>query len=169
METVLNPQNTRDRMTYSPDATGRPDRGAAGAAGRTAPRSGKKIWTGRILSGLAVAFLLFDSLSKVAQAEAVMKASAQLGFPAGAIRPIGFVLLACTVVYLIPRTAVLGAILLTGYLGGAVEANVQVGNPLVSHTLFPIYFAALVWGGLYLRDGRVRGCLAAKNTSKKAG
>jgi hypothetical protein len=129
---------------------------------QAAPRSKARLWTGRIMSGLVVVFLLFDSFTKLVKAEQVMKASAELGFPASAIVPIGLVLLACIVVYLIPRTAVLGALLLTGYLGGAVEANVHAGNPLFSHTLFPIYFAVFVWGGLYLRDGRVRALLAPR-------
>ncbi len=121
----------------------------------TLPVSKKRIWIGRIASGLAVAFLLFDSLTKVLQVPWVVKASTQMGFPVGAILPIGLVLLACTIVYCIPRTAILGAVLLTGYLGGAVEVNVQAGLPLASHTLFPIYFAVFVWGGLALRDRRV--------------
>jgi hypothetical protein len=114
-----------------------------------------RLWGGRIASGLAVAFLLFDSITKVLQLPWVVKASTQAGFPAGAILPVGLVLLACTIVYCIPRTAILGAVLLTGYLGGAVEFNVQAANPLASHTLFPTYFAVFIWGGLALRDRRV--------------
>jgi hypothetical protein len=122
-----------------------------------------KTWTGRIVSGLAVAFLLFDAIPKILQLSWVVKASTQMGFPAAAIQPIGLVLLACTVVYCIPRTAILGAVLLTGYLGGAVEANVQAGNPLLSHTLFPIYFAVIIWGGLALRDRRVWSMFARRS------
>lgn len=127
-----------------------------------APLPKKRMWAGRIMSGLVIAFLLFDGLTKVMKVEAVMKATTQLGFPANAVAPIGLVLLACLAIYLIPRTAVLGAVLLTGYLGGAVEANVHAGNPLFSHTLFPIYFAIFVWGGLYLRDPRVAATLARR-------
>jgi membrane protein DedA with SNARE-associated domain len=79
--------------------------------------------------------------------------------------PIGLILLVCVVVYLIPRTAVLGAVLLTGYLGGAVATHVRVGDPLLSHTFFPIYFAVLIWGGLYLRDRRVRAAIARRDPS----
>ncbi len=122
-----------------------------------------KTWTGRVISGLAVAFLLFDAIPKILQLSWVVKVSTQLGFPAAAIQPIGLVLLACTVVYCVPRTAILGAILLTGYLGGAVEVNVHVGNPLPSHTLFPIYFAVLIWGGLALRDHRVWSMFARRS------
>ncbi len=117
--------------------------------------SKKRIWIGRVLSGLAVAFLLFDAVTKVLELPFVVKASTQLGFPASAILPVGIVLLACTVVYCIPRTAILGAILLTGYLGGAVATNVMTRQPLASNVLFPIYFAVFVWGGLALRDARV--------------
>ncbi len=119
------------------------------------PISRKRRWLGRSASGLAVAFLLFDGLTKVLKVPWVVKASTQMGFPAGAILPIGLVLLACTIVYCVPRTAILGAVLLTGYLGGAVEVNVQAGLPLASHTLFPIYFAVFIWGGLALQDRRV--------------
>jgi ABC-type transport system involved in cytochrome c biogenesis permease component len=79
--------------------------------------------------------------------------------------PIGLILLVCVVVYLIPRTAVLGAVLLTGYLGGAVATHVRVGDPLLSHTFFPIYFAVLIWGGLYLRDRRVHAAIARRDPS----
>jgi hypothetical protein len=94
-----------------------------------------------------------------------MKAAEQIGYPAATMPPIGLILLTCVVVYLIPRTAVLGAVLLTGYLGGAVATHVRVGDPLLSHTLFPIYFAALVWGGLYLRDRRVHSLIARREPS----
>ena len=118
---------------------------------------GREIWTGRIMSGLAAAFLLLDGLMKLAQPAPVVEATVhQLGFPAGTILVMGILLLASTAVYMIPRTAVLGAILLTAYLGGAVAAQVRVGNPLFRETLFPVYIAALVWGGLYLRERRLR-------------
>ena len=112
--------------------------------------------TGRVLSGLAAAFLAFDSVGKLLQLKPVMQGTAQLGYSTEAVFPLGIVLLACVVIYLVPRTAVLGALLLTGYLGGAVATHVRVGNPLFTHVLTPTYFAALVWGGLMLRDARVR-------------
>ena len=96
---------------------------------------------------------------KVLQVPMVVKASRELGFSAASIFWIGVVLLASLAVYLIPRTAVAGAILLTGFLGGAIATNVHAGQPLFSHVLFPIYVAAFVWGGLYLRDPRVRALL----------
>ena len=112
--------------------------------------------TGRVLSGLAAAFLAFDSVGKLLQLKPVMQGTAQLGYSTEAVFPLGIVLLACVVIYLVPRTAVLGALLLTGYLGGAVATHVRVGNPLFTHVLAPTYFAALIWGGLMLRDARVR-------------
>src|SRR6185369_16633500 len=105
---------------------------------------------------LATLFLLFDSGIKLARIPAAVEGTAQMGFPTSTVAGLGVVLLLCLVVHLIPRTAILGAVLLTGYLGGAIAAQVRVGNPLPTHVLFPIYVAALIWGGLYLRDRRVR-------------
>jgi len=126
--------------------------------------SRRRLWTGRVLSGLVVAFLLVDALMKVAKLPVVLEASKQLGFSEGSIFTIGVVLLACTVTYLVPRFSLVGAMLITGYLGGAIATHVRLGNPLFTHTLFPLYVAALVWGGLYLRDERVRGLFAPRRT-----
>lgn len=114
------------------------------------------VWTGRVLSGIAVLFMLFDSITKIIQVPEVLKASANLGYGAGTIQIVGIILLACVVVYVIPRTSIIGAVLLTGYLGGAVEANLRAGTPLFSNLLFPVYFGIVVWAGLYLRNRRVR-------------
>ena len=113
-------------------------------------------WTGRVLSALPAAFLLLDAVMKFVKPEPVLKGTVELGFSESVILPLGVVLLASTLLYLVPRTAVLGAILLTGYLGGAVCTHVRVGNPLFSHVLFPVYLGVLLWLGLYLRDRRVR-------------
>jgi len=118
------------------------------------PVSKGRLWTGRIISALVVLFLLFDSITKVLKVRAVMEASAQLGYPASTIFAIGIILLVCTVFYIIPQTAVLGAILLTGYLGGAVAANLRIGTSMFN-TLFPIVFAALAWTGIFLRESRL--------------
>jgi hypothetical protein len=118
--------------------------------------SSKRLWIGRIITGLAVLFMLFDSITKILQVDAVVKASAQLGYPEGLIPVIGGILLVCVVVYVVPRTAILGAILLTGYLGGAVASNLRIGAPLFSNVLFPVYLGILVWGGLFLRDLRLQ-------------
>jgi hypothetical protein len=118
--------------------------------------SSRSLWTGRVLTALAVLFLVFDGVTKVLKVPAVMQASAQMQYPLHLIPVIGIILLVCTAVYAIPQTSILGAILLTGYLGGAVEAQLRVGNPLFSETLFPIYFAVVVWAGLFLRERRLR-------------
>ncbi len=118
--------------------------------------SNAALWTGRVMSALPALFLLFDGATKLAKPAFVVTATAALGYPESAIAGIGVILLVATVLYLIPRTSVLGAILLTGYLGGAVAAHVRVDNPLFTHTLFPIYIAVLIWGGLCLRDRNLR-------------
>jgi hypothetical protein len=118
--------------------------------------SKKAIWTGRVFSGLAALFLIADSIGKFLKPAAVIEGTVKLGYPESAILGIGITLLICTILYLIPRTSVLGAILLTGYLGGAVATHVRVGNPLFSHVLFPVYMGMFIWGGLYLRDRSVR-------------
>jgi DoxX-like protein len=107
------------------------------------------------MSTLAALFLIMDGVMKLMKPAFVVQATVQLGYPESVIIGLGIVLLACTVLYLIPRTAVLGAILLTGYLGGAVATHVRIGDPLFSHTLFPVYLAVLLWGGLCLRDPRL--------------
>jgi hypothetical protein len=111
---------------------------------------------GRILSGLAVAFLAFDSVAKLAQIQPVIDGTMSLGYSRDVVFPLGVTLMACLVTYLIPRTAALGALLLTGYLGGAVASQIRVAEPLFTHALFPVYVAMLIWGGLMLRDARVR-------------
>jgi DoxX-like family len=111
--------------------------------------------TGWTISGLMIAFLLFDSLSKLALERHVVAASATLGYPPDVIRPLGVICLACTILYAIPRTSILGAILLTGYLGGAIASKMRIEDPF-SSVLFGFYFGVLVWGGVYLRDQRLR-------------
>ncbi len=123
---------------------------------QTTAESDKALWTGRIMSGLAVLFLLFDAGMKVMRLDPAVEGTVALGYPTSAVFGIGLLLLVCTILYAIPRTAVLGAILLTGYLGGAIATHVRIGNPLFSHVLFPFYVALLLWGGLLLREGRLR-------------
>jgi hypothetical protein len=124
------------------------------SATKRPPVSKKGPWTGRILSALAVLFLLFNGVTKVMKEAHVLTASAQLGFPERTIVGIGILLLACAGVYLIPRTSILGAILLTGYLGGATASQVRVGNPLFEG-LFPVIFGVLIWAGIFLREDRL--------------
>ncbi len=116
-------------------------------------------WTGRVLTALAVLFFLFDGVTKLMAVEPVAEAMSQLGWRPEQAPVLGVLLLVCTLVYLVPATSVLGAVLLTGYLGGAVAAHVRVGNPLVSHALFPVYLGVFVWAGLLLREPRLRSFL----------
>lgn len=118
--------------------------------------SAKALWTGRVLSSLAVLFLAFDLTYKLIGAEEAIKGTIALGWGAHHLVPLALIQLGCLILYLIPRSAPLGAILWTGYLGGAIATHFRLDNPLLTHTLFPVYIAALLWGGLYLRDARVR-------------
>ncbi len=118
--------------------------------------SSKRLWAGRIISALPVLFLLFDSVIHIIRIGPVDQGFAELGYAVTLARPLGIIELICVILYVIPRTSVLGAALLTGYLGGAVATNVRVGAPIFSHVLFPVYVGVLLWGGLYLRDGRLR-------------
>ena len=109
------------------------------------------------MGGLVIAFLLMDATMKLLALPIVIETSGPLGFPgADMAHGLGVVLLVCTLLYVAPQTAILGAILLTGYLGGAVATHVRVGSPLFSHVLFGVYLGVLLWGGLYLRDARLR-------------
>ena len=118
--------------------------------------STRALWAGRILGGLATLFLAFDAIGKVLQVSQAVEGTTSLGYPASVVLPLGLVQLVCLALYLVPRTAVLGAILWTGYLGGAVATHARLGNPLLSHVLFPVYVAAMLWGSLWLRDARLR-------------
>jgi hypothetical protein len=110
-----------------------------------------RLWTGRVLTSLVTAFLLFDVTLKLLHPPMVVEGTAKLGYPESSILVTGLLLLACLVLHLLPRTAVLGAVLLTGYLGGAVATHLRVGDPVFSHTVFPVYVGALIWAGLVLR------------------
>ena len=113
---------------------------------------------GYALSSVVILFMLFDGGVKLVPLAMVIEGTAQLGYPATVsfVRGLGILGLSCTVLYAIPRTSVLGAILLTGYLGGTVATHLRVGSPIFSHMLFGVYLGILLWGGLYLRDGRLR-------------
>jgi hypothetical protein len=111
------------------------------------------LWSGRVISGLIVSFLLFDAIIKVIKLAPAVEATTRLGYPGSVLVPIGIALLVSTVLYAIPRTAMLGAILLTGYLGGATATQVRVGDPWL---LLPVVFGVLLWAGLFLRDARLR-------------
>jgi hypothetical protein len=135
METTLDPTHPLDPTTVK-------------------TRAARRSWAGIALSGLAVAFLALDGGIKLVPIQPVVEAFQHLGVPLELASSIGLLQLACLALYVIPRTAPLGALLLTGFLGGAILTHLRVGDPLLSHTLFPIYVALLLWGGLALRDPR---------------
>ncbi|HKV27437.1 MAG TPA: DoxX family protein [Candidatus Acidoferrales bacterium] len=122
---------------------------------QTGPTSKGMIWTGRVITGLVILFLFFDGITKAMKVPAVLKAAGELGFSVREIVGIGIVLLICTALYAIPRTAILGAILLTGYLGGATVTTLRAGYPPVQ-MLIPVFFGVLVWAGIFFRDSRLR-------------
>jgi|SRR2546423_11584220 hypothetical protein len=124
--------------------------------------SKKTLLAGRIISALPVLFLLMDGVMKLIKPAVVVDATVRLGYSETVILPLGIVLLTCTILYLIPRTSVLGAILLTGYLGGAVATHVRAGEGLFP-VLFPVIIGVLIWGGLYLRDQRLRSLIPLRN------
>jgi len=130
-----------------------------GEEGWTTATSPGRVLAGRFLSGLAVAFLLFDVSGKLLRVAPVIEGSLELGYPESTVVPIGVLLLVGVVLYAVPRTAVLGAIYLAAYLGGAVASHYRLGNPLATHVLFPVHVAAFVWGGLALRNPRLAAVL----------
>ena len=115
-------------------------------------QSKKMLWTGRIISALVILFLLIDSVGKIVKLAPYLEGTVKVGYPASLVVPLGIVLLICTVVYAIPQTSVLGAILLTGYLGGATATHVRVGQPF----WFPVMMGVLLWAALFLREERLR-------------
>lgn len=130
---------------------------------QTAPISKKNLWAGRVMSALPVMMLLFSGVMKLTGIDPVLEGFVKLGYPASLVLGIGILEIACVVIYLIPRTAVLGAILVTGYLGGAVATHVRVGDPFLSQALGPFYLGVLVWGGIYLRDERLRALIPVRS------
>lgn len=124
----------------------------------TIQQSKTVLWIGRVLSALAALFLALDGVLKALSLAPAVEATTQLGYPAGTVAGLGVLLLVCLAIYLIPRTAVLGAILLTGYLGGAIATHVRAGGPSFS-LVFPLIMGALLWGGLFLREPRLRALL----------
>ena len=119
--------------------------------------TGKKaLWTGRVLSGLVTAFLISDAVIHLLRPAPVVEAFAKLHFPLSLAVDLGVIELVCIALYVIPRTAIFGAILLTGYLGGAIAIQLTTSNSLFGEILFPVYTAAVLWGGLYLRDEKLR-------------
>jgi hypothetical protein len=130
----------------------------------SADNSRKAIWAGRVLTVLTALFMLLDGVMKIVKPPQVLEANARLAYPISTLSGIGMALIACTLVYLIPRTSIPGAILLTGYLGGAVASNVRAGSGWFE-TIFPMLFAALIWVGLILRNRRLGTLLLGKETA----
>lgn len=128
----------------------------AGSAGRTAPTSRTTARASWLLTGIVSLFLLVDAAAKLARAQPVLDSFAELGWPRHLAVPVGLLLLGCVVLHLVPRTSIVGAMLLTAYLGGAVATHLRVEAPLISTVLFPVYVAGAVWLALFLRDPRVR-------------
>lgn len=124
--------------------------------------SRKQTITGWVLSSLAILFLLFDAFGKFAKPEPVIKGTLELGYPESSITTIGIIVAISTLLYIIPRTAFIGAVLLTGLFGGAIASQFRLGNPLFSHTLFPVYLGIFVWVGLYLRNAQLRKLIGNK-------
>jgi hypothetical protein len=124
----------------------------------TAPVSKPALWTGRVLSGLVILFMLFDGAIKLVPWPIVTETMEKIGYGSSEslARTLGIITVACTVLYAIPPTSIVGAILLTGYLGGAMASHLRIGSPLFSHTLFGLYLGLMVWGGLWLRDKSLR-------------
>jgi hypothetical protein len=130
----------------------------------TVPGSNKRVWAGRIVSALPVLFLLFDATIHIMRTPPVVEGFAKAGFPISTAVPLGVIEIVCIILYAIPRTSVLGAILLTGYLGGAVATNVRQQLPMLGYVLFPVYVAVFIWGGLWLRDDRIRSLIPVSRT-----
>jgi DoxX-like family len=122
------------------------------------------LWTGRIMSALVVLFLLLDGVMKLVNPAPVVEGMTKLRYPLSLTSVIGIVLLVCVAVFAIPRTTVLGAIVLTGYLGGAVASQLRVGLPLFSNVLAPVYIGVLIWGGLFVRDDRLRALIPVRSS-----
>jgi hypothetical protein len=161
MEAPMTTMNLDTALLTAPATSAATPAGSAdGALARDDRRTRRRVWTGRVLSGIAVAFLTMDASLKVFGLIPENDASNALGFPRHHLFTLGVIQVVCLAVYLYPRTALVGAVLWTGYLGGAIATHLRVDNPLLSHTLFPIYVAALLWGGLWLRDLRTRALVA---------
>ena len=132
-------------------------------AAKAASLSRGWVWTGRVMSGLVVAFLLFDGIIKLIRIQPVLDSFAELGYPVRLAVPIGLIDLACAVLFAIPRTAVFGALLMTALLGGAISTHVRIESPLFSHTLFGVYLGLIAWGGIYLREPRLRALIPLRS------
>ena len=140
---------------------------AVAAVAPTVPRiSPSARRAGVVVSAIPMLFLAMDATMKVLQVAPALEGTAQLGYPTEVVMPLGLLQMALLIVSIVPRTAMLGAILWTGYLGGAVATHVRVGNPLFTHMLFPVLLGGLLWLGLWLRDARVRALLPTADSRR---
>jgi DoxX-like family len=135
-----------------------PKEKAMSTIAEAAPVSRPALWLGRVLSGLVIVFMLFDGAIKLVPWPVVTETMDRIGYGSSETlaRTLGIITMACTLLYAIPPTSIVGAILLTGYLGGAMASHLRIGSPLLSHTLFGLYLGLMVWGGLWLRDRNLR-------------
>ena len=133
------------------------------SASNSDPMSRHWLWAGRLLTAFPALFLLVDGIMKFFDIPQAVAGMTQLGWAPSLAPMLGVVLLSCLALYVFPRTAILGAVLLTGYLGGAVATQVRVGNPILTHVLLPVYVAAMLWGGLWFRDARLRALIPFRN------
>ena len=129
----------------------------------TSSPSSAVVWAGRTLSGIAIAFLLFDAFGKLIRVAPVLEGAVKLGYTESTVFPTGILLLVGVILYLIPQSSMVGAIYLAAYLGGAVASHYRVGSPLMTHILFPVYVAAFLWGGLALRHPQLLSLLMGRN------
>lgn len=130
---------------------------------QTAPASQVMLWVGRVISALMIVFMLFDAGIKILKLPAAVEGTVRLGYPASTVQLIGIIALVCALLYAIPRTSILGAILLTGYLGGATATQVRVQE---AWSIFPPILGALIWAGVYLRDERLRALIPLNQGSR---
>ena len=135
------------------------------SSAKTVPASNGRLWTGRLITILVVLFLVFDGVIKFVRPAPVLQAFAHLGLPEHLTITLGILLLAITCLFAVPRTSLLGAVLLTGYLGGGVAIHLRADDPLFSHVLFPVYLGVLAWAGLILRDDELRAFLTRRGKS----
>lgn len=127
--------------------------------------SKSRLWTARVMSWLVILFMLFDAIMKFIQPEMVVETTLGLGYEQHHIATLGVLALICTILYAIPRTSILGAVLLTGYYGGVVATHLRIDNPLFTHMLFPVYLAILAWGGIWLVNAKLRELIPLEKTT----
>ncbi|KWW17343.1 MULTISPECIES: DoxX family protein [Peribacillus] len=120
------------------------------------PISKSRLWVARVMSGLVILFMLFDGITKILKLKVMVDGTLEMGFAEHHVTIIGFLAILSAVLYTLPPTSILGAIVLTGFFGGVIASHIRLDNPLFSHTLFPVYLAILTWGGIYLRDERLQ-------------